>query len=81
MKDKQEILVIGMPAFRRELLTNVVLVAAMHKAAMMPTCTNKVPEPARLPDIFPPLDLSDIVKPFPRPLNRRERRRAVRLQK
>ena len=76
MKDKQAIGIIGMPAFKRELFTRVILVAAIR-----PTCFSKAPEPARLPDILPPADLLDLVRPIPLPMSRRERRIAARLHK
>jgi hypothetical protein len=72
MKKTGEIGIIGMPAFKREMFKRVILTTAIHDAVMMPICTSKAPEPIN--NLVPPSDLSDIIKPFPRPMNRRERR-------
>jgi hypothetical protein len=81
MKQTGEIGIIGMPALKREMFTRVILTTAIHDAVMMPICVSKAPEPAEPTEPFPSIDLSDIIKPFPRPMNRRERRRASRLKK
>ena len=78
MKKTGEIGIIGMPSFKRELFTNVKLTTAIHDAVMAPICTSKAPEASKSTEPFPNIDFSDLIKPFPRPMNRRERRRLQR---
>lgn len=76
MKKTGEIGIIGMPAFKREMFTRVILTTAIHDAVMMPICVSKAPEPIN--NLNHPNDLSDLIKPFTRPMSRKERRQLQR---